>query len=202
MNTRIALAMTRKNQLSISDYFAKMWSYADEMASAGAALTDEELVSYILAGLDEDYNPFFTAIVACTDSVTPDDLYTQLLSFEQHLALQAGGSHGGAGSALAASRDRGGRSGGPGRSPGRGRGSGFGGRGYASNGGAPGAPPPLVLAAKCVTRSGTQPTIVVGTDLMRSTCQKHVPRDRLQLPTTTTPIGTPTPARPITSLAS
>jgi hypothetical protein len=125
VNTRIALATTRKNQLSISDYFTKMRSYADEMASAGTALTDEELVSYILAGLDEDYNPVFTAIVARTDSVTLGDLYTQLLSFEQHLALQAGGSRGGAGSALAASHSRGGLSGGPGRGPGRGRGRGF-----------------------------------------------------------------------------
>jgi hypothetical protein len=133
VNTRIALATTRKNQLSISDYFTKMRSYADEMASAGTALTDEELVSYILAGLDEDYNPVFTAIVARTDSVTLGDLYTQLLSFEQHLALQAGGSCGGAGSALAASHSRGGLSGGPGRGPGRGRGRGSGGRGYASN---------------------------------------------------------------------
>jgi hypothetical protein len=133
VNTCIALATTRKNQLSISDYFVKMRSYADEMASAGAGLPDEELVSYILAGLDEDYNPVFTAIVARTDSVTPDDLYTQLLSFKQHLALQAKGSHGGAGSALAASRGHGGRSGGPGHGPDRGRGSG--GRGYASNGG-------------------------------------------------------------------
>jgi hypothetical protein len=82
VNTRIALATTRKNQVSISDYFTKMRSYADEMASVGAAFTDEELVSYILAGLDEDYNPIFTAIVARTDFVTLGDLYTQLLSFE------------------------------------------------------------------------------------------------------------------------
>jgi hypothetical protein len=69
VNTRIALTTTRKNQLSISDYFTKMQSYADEMASADAPLTDEELVSFILAGLAGDYNPVFTTIVARTDSV-------------------------------------------------------------------------------------------------------------------------------------
>jgi hypothetical protein len=180
VNTCIALATTRKNQLSISDYFAKMRSYADEMASAGAGLPDEELVSYILAGLDEDYNPVFTAIVARTDFVTPDDLYTQLLSFKQHLTLQAKGSlvvlvtvlTVDAVLVVAAMQ---------------------------ATGGAPVAPP-LVLAAKCVTRSGTQPTIF-GTDLM-STCRKHIPRDHLQLPMTMTPTGTPTLARPITSPAS
>jgi uncharacterized membrane protein YgcG len=182
VNTHIALTTTRKNQLSISDYFAKVRSYADEMASAGNALTDEELVSYILTGLDEDYNPVFTAIVARIDSVTSSDLYTQLLSFKQHLALQAGGSHGGVGSALAASRGRGGCSSGPGRGPSSGRGRSSGGRGYAGNGG---VLQQLVLSVKCVARSGTQPT-TVGTNLTRSTCWSHVLRDRLQLPTTPT----------------
>jgi hypothetical protein len=85
MNTHIVLTMTRKNQLSVVDYFVKMRSYVDEMVYAGNALTDEECVSYILTGLDEDYNPVFTAIVAHIDSVTPTEVYTQLLSFEQHL---------------------------------------------------------------------------------------------------------------------
>jgi hypothetical protein len=133
VNMRIALTTMRKNKLSISDYFSKMRSYTDEMASAGNALTDEELVSYILTGFDENYNHVFTAIVTRIDSVTPNDLYTQLLSFEQHLALQARGSHGGAGSALAASRNHGGCSGGPGHGPSCGRSTW--GHDYAGNGG-------------------------------------------------------------------
>jgi hypothetical protein len=132
VNTRIALATTRKNQLSISDYFAKMRGYSDEMASTGNAITDAEFISYVLAGLDEDYNSVFTAVVARIDTVTPAELYTQLLSFEQHLALQAAGSHAGSSSALAASRGRGDRFGSPGRGPGRGRSSG--GRGSSSTG--------------------------------------------------------------------
>jgi hypothetical protein len=76
VNTRIALTTTtRKNQLSIFDYFAKMWGYADEMASTGNTITNEEFVSYVLASLDEDYNSVFTAVVARIDTVTPADLY-------------------------------------------------------------------------------------------------------------------------------
>jgi hypothetical protein len=86
------------------DYFAKMRGYADEMASTGNAITNEEFVSYVLAGLDEDYNSIFTAVVARIDTVTSAELYTQLLSFEQHLTLQVA-SHGGTSSALVVSCD-------------------------------------------------------------------------------------------------
>jgi hypothetical protein len=54
-----------------------------------APLCDDELVAYILAGLDEDYNPVFTAVVAWNDPISPSELYSQLLSFEQHVSLQA-----------------------------------------------------------------------------------------------------------------
>ena len=47
VNTRIALATTKKGDLPIADYFAKMKSFGDEMLSAGKPLDDEELVSYI-----------------------------------------------------------------------------------------------------------------------------------------------------------
>jgi hypothetical protein len=76
VSTHIALTTTRKNQLSISDYFAKMRGYSDEMASTGNAITDAEFISYVLAGLDEDYNSVFTAVVARIDTVTPAELYT------------------------------------------------------------------------------------------------------------------------------
>jgi hypothetical protein len=55
MNMRIALATTKKNQLSVAEYYSKMCFLADDMASTGTPLRDDELVSYILTGL-EDYN--------------------------------------------------------------------------------------------------------------------------------------------------
>jgi hypothetical protein len=41
-----------------------MCQYVDEIAATGASLHDDELVTYILVGLDEYYNPVFTAVVA------------------------------------------------------------------------------------------------------------------------------------------
>jgi hypothetical protein len=88
VNTRIALATTKKNHLSVLDYYAKMMHYADELTASGVLLRDDKLVTYILACLEEDYNPVFTAIFARVDPVSPSNLYAQLLSFEQHTHLQ------------------------------------------------------------------------------------------------------------------
>jgi hypothetical protein len=38
VNTQIALATTKKNQLTISDYYVKMTQYADELAASGTPL--------------------------------------------------------------------------------------------------------------------------------------------------------------------
>jgi uncharacterized membrane protein YgcG len=115
INTRIAPAMTKKLHLSVTDYYAKMCHYVDELAAIGAPLRNDELITYVLTGLDEDYNPVFTAIVARTDPITPSELYSQLLSFEQHTSLQEHSSSGGSSSAMAASHGCG-SSGGRGRS--------------------------------------------------------------------------------------
>jgi hypothetical protein len=71
----IALATTKKNQLSVSDYYAKMSHYADESAASGTPLCNDELVAYLLVGLDEEYNLVFTAVVAQIDPISPSELY-------------------------------------------------------------------------------------------------------------------------------
>jgi hypothetical protein len=70
VNTRIALATTWKDDMSISEYITKMKSLADEMASAKKKVDDEELVSYILARLDEEYNPVVSALLAHVEPVS------------------------------------------------------------------------------------------------------------------------------------
>jgi hypothetical protein len=94
VNTCIALATTKKNQPSVSDYYAKISHFADELAASGNPLRNDEIVAYLLAGLDEDFNPVFTAIVERVDPITPSELYSQLLSFKHHTNLQAHNSSG------------------------------------------------------------------------------------------------------------
>jgi hypothetical protein len=74
VNAWIALATTKKLHLSVTDYYSKMCQYADNLAVTGAPLHDDELVVYILAGLDQDYNLVFIAVVARTDPISPSEL--------------------------------------------------------------------------------------------------------------------------------
>jgi hypothetical protein len=88
INTRITLATTKKNQSSVIEYYTNMSAFADDLATSSTPLCDDEFVAYLLAGLDEEYNPVFTSIVARVDPISPSELYSQLLSFKQHTALQ------------------------------------------------------------------------------------------------------------------
>ena len=112
----MALATATKGTNSISEYFGRMKTLADEMASAGRKLEDEELVSYILTGLDLDFDPVISAVTARVEPISVAELYTQLISHEQRLEMCSGGRN--QSSANMASRgDRGGsgnRSGGGG----------------------------------------------------------------------------------------
>jgi hypothetical protein len=64
------------------EYYTKMSAFADDLAASGTPLRDDEFVAYLLVGLDEAYNPVFMAFVARADPISPDELYSQLLSFE------------------------------------------------------------------------------------------------------------------------
>ena len=107
VNTRIAFATTKKENLTITEYVGKMKALGDNVTSAGTPLGDEELVQYVLAGLDMEYNPIVSTILARVESISINELYSQLLSFEQRLDLLSGGSNSSANSA-----SRGGRGGG------------------------------------------------------------------------------------------
>jgi hypothetical protein len=125
VNTRIALATTQKDDMSISEYITKMKSLADEMTSAKKKVDVEELVSYIFTGLDEEYNPVVSSLLARVEPVLVAEAHSQLLNFENRINLMHGGHQ-----ALANAARRG--RGGPGlRGHGRSdRGRGGFGRGY------------------------------------------------------------------------
>lgn len=87
----MALATVSKGASTISEYFTKMKSLVDEMASAGKRLEDDELVSYILTGLDLDYVLVVSAVAARVEPISVGELFTQLTSFEQRMELRGGG---------------------------------------------------------------------------------------------------------------
>jgi hypothetical protein len=54
INTRLAMGNTRKGDMSAAEYFGEMKALSDEMKAASRPL-DDELVEYIITGLDEEY---------------------------------------------------------------------------------------------------------------------------------------------------
>jgi hypothetical protein len=89
-NVRLALATTKKDNMTVAQYYGKMKGLADEMAAVGKPLDNEELVMYICNGLDTEYNSLVSALVTRLESIAPSELYSQLLSFETRLELQLG----------------------------------------------------------------------------------------------------------------
>jgi hypothetical protein len=64
-----------------------MVQLGDEMAVAGKVLDQDQMVSYILAGLDMEYNSLVSAMAARVELVTLANLYTHLLTYETRLRL-------------------------------------------------------------------------------------------------------------------
>nr|AAK53852.1 Putative retroelement [Oryza sativa Japonica Group] len=142
INVLLALTTTQKGPISISEYIAKMRSLGDEMAGAGKPLDDEELIAYIINGLNSDFDATVEGLMA-TARIAPlsiSHVYSQLLSYENRIRIRQaylttsanaanrggrggrGGNRGGRSSAPHGGRG-GGRGNTGGANPGRGRGN-------------------------------------------------------------------------------
>jgi hypothetical protein len=93
VNVHMALATTQKGNMSVTEYVNKMCGLHDEMASARKPLDDEEMVSYILAGLDIEFNSIVSAVLARVEPISVTELYAQLLSFESCQILLQGANN-------------------------------------------------------------------------------------------------------------
>lgn len=134
VNTRLALATAQKGNQTITEYVGKMRTLGDEMAAAGRPVEDDDLLTYILTGLDVEFNPVVTSLLARKEPVTVSEAYSQLLAFETRMEIMGSG-HSGSSANMANRGGRGGFGRGHGNSS-RGRGQGRGrGRnlGYTNN---------------------------------------------------------------------
>nr|XP_045083716.1 uncharacterized protein LOC123493752 [Aegilops tauschii subsp. strangulata] len=85
---RNQLGEVKKNDLSVTAFFNKVKSLADTLSSIGKPLRDEEFTSFILNGLDEDYDSLVENINGRDTPMPPRDLYARLLNTEQRLAAR------------------------------------------------------------------------------------------------------------------
>lgn len=139
MQIRMQLATLKKQGMTASEYFDRVKGYADTLAASGSPLQDDEIISYLLSGLNEDYDSLVTSITIRPSPMTLSEVYNHLISFEMRRASRSSTTQLDASSVNYASRggpgNRGGRGGnGGGRAP-RGRNGGGGGGGNGRNNG-------------------------------------------------------------------
>nr|XP_040252267.1 proline-rich protein 36-like [Aegilops tauschii subsp. strangulata] len=85
---RNQLGEVKKNDLSVTAFFNKVKSLADTLSSIGKPLRDEEFTSFILNGLDDDYDSLVENINGRDTPMPPRDRYARLLNTEQRLAAR------------------------------------------------------------------------------------------------------------------
>jgi hypothetical protein len=76
VNLHIALSTTKKGNVNVVEYFAKMKGYADDMTVAGRPLEDDKLVEYIITRLDREFILLVSAVVARVEPISVEELYS------------------------------------------------------------------------------------------------------------------------------
>ncbi|XP_073358374.1 uncharacterized protein [Aegilops tauschii subsp. strangulata] len=82
---RTELGETKLGDLSITGYFNKMRGLADTLASISQSLQDEEFTTFVLNGLDDDYDNPVENVHGRDDPLPPRELYARLLGREQRI---------------------------------------------------------------------------------------------------------------------
>lgn len=97
MQIRTQLGALRKGDSSAAVFFNKVKSLSDTLTSIGQPLRSEEFTSYLLHGLDEEYDSLVEMVLGRDTPMPLRDLYARLLSTEQRLegrrAIDIGNVH-------------------------------------------------------------------------------------------------------------
>jgi len=94
-NLQIAITNTKKDSMSSSIYISRMKSLGDDLEAAGRPVSDPEMVDYVLAGLNRDYDPVVAAIGAVKNQISVDDLFAQIATSDQRMEMLGDGPHSG-----------------------------------------------------------------------------------------------------------
>jgi len=85
MQLKHQVATLKKGDLSISAYYQKAQGFSHLLAAIGKPIEVSELVSHILAGLGPEYDPLVTFVTTRQDSISLNELYGFMLSYETRL---------------------------------------------------------------------------------------------------------------------
>jgi len=88
MQIYFQLAMVKKGNNSITEYFQTIKTLCDTLTAAGQPLNDFESVSFLLKGLGSEFDPFVTSTTTRVDPLSFDELYGHLLAHEMRIEQQ------------------------------------------------------------------------------------------------------------------
>uniref|UniRef100_A0A2N9I3B6 Uncharacterized protein n=1 Tax=Fagus sylvatica TaxID=28930 RepID=A0A2N9I3B6_FAGSY len=86
MNIHYQLSTLKKRDYSIADYFHKFTGLIATLVAIDKPLTEEEQISFLLAGLGSEFESFVTMVQMRTDLLSIEALYGHLLSHELRMA--------------------------------------------------------------------------------------------------------------------
>jgi hypothetical protein len=66
----------------VADYFCKVKGLVTKLAATDAAITDDEIIAYLLVGLGPDHDLFVTSVTVRDGPLTLDVVYVHLMAFE------------------------------------------------------------------------------------------------------------------------
>jgi len=67
------------------EYLQKFKNLVDTIAAVGQPLNDFKLLSFLLAGLGSEFDPFVTSVTTRVDPMSIEELYVHLLTHEMQL---------------------------------------------------------------------------------------------------------------------
>jgi len=85
MQLKQQVSNMKKGSQTISAYFQKAQGFSHLLAAVGKPIEASELVTHILAGLGAEYDPVVTSVTTRQDSISLNDLYGFMLSYELRL---------------------------------------------------------------------------------------------------------------------
>jgi hypothetical protein len=88
MNMHFQLVTLKKGNSSVTDYYQQFQQLADSLDAMNKPLNNYEMVSFLLAGLGSEYDPFVTSVQTQVEPFPVEELYGHLLAHELWLDHQ------------------------------------------------------------------------------------------------------------------
>ena len=74
----LQLTILKKGSMSITKYFQKFTKLIDTLATIDKPLDEDDITSFLLGGLNSEYDSFETLVTTLVDPISIDELYSHL----------------------------------------------------------------------------------------------------------------------------